>query len=178
MKDMGHADVILGIKLTITSNRLVLSQSHYVDNILEKFDKDNSGVARTPIDMTLHLSKNKGDSVSQLEYSRVIRSLMYLMSCTRPDIAYAVNKPSRYTSNPEAMHWQAIVRVLKYLRHTRGYGLHYTNYSAVLEGYSDANWITDMKDSKSTSGYMFTLGGAAVSWKSSKQTIIQIHNGV
>ena len=64
---------------------------------------------------------------------------MYLMSCTRPDIAYAVNKLSRYTSNPGAMHWQRIMRVLKYLRFTRDYGLHYTRYPAVLEGYSDAN---------------------------------------
>ena len=52
------------------------------------------------------------------------------------------------------------------------YDFHYTGYPIVLEGYSDANWISDSKDSKSTSGYVFTLGGAAVSWKSSKQTCI------
>ncbi|WJZ97445.1 hypothetical protein VitviT2T_016048 [Vitis vinifera] len=172
MKDMGLADVILGIKIKRTSDELILSQSHYVDKILGKFDKDNSGVARTPVDVTLHLSKNKGESVSQVEYSRVIGSLMYLMSCTRPDIAYAVSKLSRYMSNPGAKHWQGIIRVLKYLRFTRDYGLHYTRYPAVLEGYSDANWISNVKDSKSHSGYVFTLGGAAVSWKSSKQTVI------
>ena len=81
------------------------SQSHYVDNILGKFDKDNFGIAKTPVDVTLHLSKNKGESVSQVKYSRVIDNLMYLMSCTRPDIAYTVNKLSRYTSNLEVMHW-------------------------------------------------------------------------
>ena len=59
MKDMGLADVILGIKIKRTFDGLILSQSHYVDNILEKFDKDNSGIARTPVDVTLHLSKNK-----------------------------------------------------------------------------------------------------------------------
>ena len=53
---------------------------------------------------------------------------------------------------------------------TQDYALHYTEYLAVLEGYCDANWITGTKDTKSTSGYVFTLGGAAVSWKSSKQT--------
>ncbi|WJZ99453.1 hypothetical protein VitviT2T_017897 [Vitis vinifera] len=172
MKDMGLADVILGIKIKRTSDELILSQSHYVDKILGKFDKDNSGVARTPVDVTLHLSKNKSESVSQVEYSRIIGSLMYLMSCTRPDIAYAVSKLSRYTSNPGAKHWQGIIRVLKYLRFTRDYGLHYTRYPAVLEGYSDANWISNVKDSKSHSGYVFTLGGAAVSWKSSKQMVI------
>ena len=134
--------------------------------------KNDSGISRTPVDTNLHQSKNKGESVSQLEYSRVIGSLMYLTSCTRPDIANAVSKLSRYTSNPGTDHWKGIVRVLKYLRFTRNHGLHYTRYPAVLEGYTDANWISDMKDSKSTSGYVFTLGGAVVSWKSSKQTCI------
>ena len=172
MKDMGPADVMLGMKISRTSNGLILSQSHYIDMILEKFNKNDSGISRTPVDTNLHLSKNKGESVSQLEYSRVIGSLMYLTSCTRPDIANAVSKLSRYTSNPGIDHWKGIVRVLKYLRFTRNHGLHYTRYPAVLEGYTDANWISDMKDSKSTSGYVFTLGGAAVSWKSSKQTCI------
>ena len=73
-----------------------------------------------------------------------------------------------------AIHWQGIARVLKYLRFTRDYGLHYTRYPIVLEGYSDANWISNVKDSKYHSGYMFTLGGGVVSWKSSKQTVIVI----
>ena len=59
MKDMGPTDVILGIKLIRTSYEPIQSQSHYVDNILEKFDKNNSIIAKTPVDVTLHLSKNK-----------------------------------------------------------------------------------------------------------------------
>ena len=163
MKDMGLADVILRVKILRTSDGLVPSQSHYVDKILDKFSNDDSGVARTPIDVNLHMSKNRGESVSQLEYSRVIGSLMYLMSCTRPDIAYAVSKLSRYTSNPNGDHWKGIVRVLRYLRYTRDYGLHYIRYPAILEGYSDANWISDVKNSKLTSRYVFTLAGAAIS---------------
>ena len=104
MKELGFADVILGIKIKRTSYGLILSQSHYVDNILRKFDKDNSGIAKTPVDITLHFSKNKAKSISQVKYSRVIGSLMYLMSCTGPDIAYAVNKLNKYTSNPGAKH--------------------------------------------------------------------------
>ena len=64
------------------------------------------------------------------------------------------------------------MRVLNYLCFTRDYGLHYIRYPIILEGYSDANWISNVKDSKSHSGYVFTLGGAAISWKSSKQTVI------
>ena len=97
---------------------------------------------------------------------------MYLMNCTRPDIAYAVSKLSRYTSNPREDHWKAIIWVLRYLRFTRDHGLNFTRYLAVLEGYCDANWISDTKDSKSTSGYVITLGNVVVSWKSTKQTKI------
>ena len=97
---------------------------------------------------------------------------MYVMNYTRPYIAYSVSKLSRYMSNPGVDHWKAIIRVLRYLRYTQNYGLHYTRYPTVLEGYSDANWIYDIKDTKSTSGYVCTLGGAAVSWKSSKQMCI------
>uniref|UniRef100_A0A2N9IGB9 Reverse transcriptase Ty1/copia-type domain-containing protein n=1 Tax=Fagus sylvatica TaxID=28930 RepID=A0A2N9IGB9_FAGSY len=130
MKDLGVADVILGIKITRTSDGLVLSQSHYIKKVLEKFGRYDDSPVKTPVDL------------------------------------------SRYTSNPGEDHWKAIIRVLRYLKYTLNYGVHYTRYPAVLEGYSDANWISDTNDTKSTSGYVFTLGGAAVSWKSSKQTCI------
>ena len=64
---------------------------------------------------------------------------MYLMSCTKPNIAYVVNKLSKYTSNPGAKLCQRIMRVLKYLQFTRDYGLYYMRYPVVLEGYNDAN---------------------------------------
>ncbi|CAH9144967.1 unnamed protein product [Cuscuta epithymum] len=172
MKDMGLADLILGIKIIRGPDGLTLSQSHYVDKILNKFNKDDYQEARTPLDKNVHLTKNRGECISQIEYARIIGSLMYLMSCTRPDTAFVVSKLSRYTSNPGDEHWKAIVRVFRYLRKTQNLGLHYGRYPAVLEGYSDASWISDIKDSKSTSGYVFTLAGAAVSWKSSKQTLI------
>ncbi|PHT58631.1 putative disease resistance protein RGA4 [Capsicum baccatum] len=63
-------------------------------------------------------------------------------------------------------------RVLGYLKYTQDYTLHYNKYPAVLEGYSDANWITGSNEVKSMSGYVFTIGGGAVCWKSSKQTCI------
>ena len=145
-----------------------------MDKILEKFNKDDSGVARTPLDNSLHLSKNRGKSTSQVEYSRVIESLMYLMSCTRPDIAYTISRLSRYTSNPSADHWKVIVKILRYLQYTHNYKLHYTRYPTILEGYNDANYISDIKYSNSTNGYVLTLTSAIVSWKSSNHTVITI----
>ena len=143
-----------------------------MDKILEEFNANDSNIARTPIDTSEHLAKNRGAHVQQLEYSRIIGNLMYLMSCTRPDLAYVVNKLSRYTSNRSSSHRNCMTRLLRYLRYTRECGLYYNRYPTVIEGHCDANWISDMNDSRSTSGYVFTLGGASISWKSSKQIVI------
>ncbi|KAK8277347.1 hypothetical protein V6Z12_D10G260900 [Gossypium hirsutum] len=94
------------------------------------------------------------------------------MTCTRPDIAYAIGKLSRYTNNPSSLHWQALNRVLRYLKKTINYGLCYNGYPPVLEGYSDASWITSLEDHASTSGWIFILGGGVISWGSKKQTCI------
>ena len=69
-------------------------------------------------------------------------------------------------------HWSALERVFKYLKDTINYGIHYFGFLAVVEGFSDVNWIYDSDETKSTSGYVFTLGGVAFSWKSTKQSII------
>jgi hypothetical protein len=97
---------------------------------------------------------------------------MYLAGATRPDISFDVNKLSRFTSNPGSDHWCALERVMRYLRGTSTYGLHYTGYPTVLERYSDSNWISDADEIKATSGYVFTIGGVVVSWRSRKQTIL------
>ena len=87
MKDLGVADVILGMKISRKFDGLVLSQSHYVKKILEKFKTYDDSLVRTPIDVNLHLTKNRGQGISQLEYLRIRGSLMYIMNYTRPYIA-------------------------------------------------------------------------------------------
>nr|CAN79527.1 hypothetical protein VITISV_044108 [Vitis vinifera] len=69
-------------------------------------------------------------------------------------------------------HWTTVRRVLKYLRGTINYGLYFSGFPSVLEGFSDANWISNSNEMKSTSGYVFILGGSAVSWKFAKKTCI------
>ena len=97
---------------------------------------------------------------------------MYLASTTRPDISFVLCKLSRFVSTPGDDHWHALERVLRYLKGTMTYGIQYTGYPKVLEGYCDANWISDADELHATSGYVFLLGGGAVSWKSCKQTIL------
>ena len=125
------------------------------------------------MDPSVKLMPNKGMAVSQLEYSQAIGCLMYAMTSTYPDIAYAVGRLSRYTSNPSTQHWQVIQRVFKYLKGTIDYGLCYLGYPSFLEGYSNASWITQIvEDHSSTTVWVFLLGGGAISWASKKQTCI------
>ena len=99
-----------------------------------------------------------------------------MANCNKPNISYDVERLSRYTKSPNESHWTAIERVFRYLKGSVNYGLHYSGFPAVLEGYSDANWVSDSDETKATSGYVFTLGGGAVAWKSSKQTVITKSN--
>jgi hypothetical protein len=173
MKDLGEADVILNIKLVREGDGgLTLLQSHYVEDVLSRFGYSDWKPAPTPYDASTILKKNKRIIRDQLKYSQIIGSLMYLASATRPDILFAVSKLSRFVSNPGDDHWRALERAMRYLKGTSNYGIHYFGNLKVVEGYSDSNWISDADEIKVTSGYVFTLGGGAVSWKSCKQTIL------
>ncbi|GJY04448.1 hypothetical protein Tco_0370388 [Tanacetum coccineum] len=169
---MREADVILGIRIKHESNGIAISQSHYIEKVLKKFNYFDCTIVSTPMDTSEKLMPTNSQIVSQLEYSRVIDCLMYAMTCTWPDIAFVVGKLSRYTSNPGTQHWQAIQRVLKYLKKIIDYRLTYTGYPSVLEGYTDARWISNTEDNSSTNGWVFLLGGGAISWASKKQTCI------
>ncbi|KAL0378959.1 UNVERIFIED_CONTAM: Retrovirus-related Pol polyprotein from transposon TNT 1-94 [Sesamum radiatum] len=142
MKDIGEADVILGIRIIRENKGISISQSHYIEKVLKKFNCFDCNPVSTPIDPSVKLMPNTGKAVFQLEYSKMIGCLMYAMTNTRPDIAYAVGKLSRFTSNPSTHRWQAIRR------------------------------ITNVEDHSSTSGWVFLLGGGAISWASKKQTCI------
>jgi hypothetical protein len=163
MNDLGEADVILNIKLNKNESGITLWQSHYIEKILSRFGFIDSKSSSTPYDPSVILRKNKNKPTDQLRYSQIIGSLMYLASVTRPDISFAVSKLSRFMSNPGIDHWHALERVMRYLCGTMSYGIHYLGHAAVLEGYSDTNWISDVDDIKVTSGYVFTFGGGAVS---------------
>ena len=163
MKDLGMADLILNTKIIRSTNRIEMSQSHYVDKILNKFNYSNIQPVFTPFDPSIYLKKNLGEPILQSQYAQIIGSLGFLANYTRPDIAYAVNRLSRYTHNHNKDHWIALERVLRYLKGTKSYSLKFSGFSTVLEGYSNANWIGDSSDVKSTTRYVFLLGGAVVS---------------
>jgi hypothetical protein len=106
-----------------------------------------------------------------IPYASAVRSLMYAQVCTRPDIAFITGLIGRFQTNPGLKHWEANKKALCYLQGTKNLMLTYRK-SDELEsmGYADADFASG-DSRKSTSGYIFTLAGGAISWKSSKQTI-------
>jgi hypothetical protein len=182
MKDLGEASYILGIKIyRDRSRRLIgLSQSTYLDKILKKFRMDESKKGFLPMLPGKVLSKTQGPATAEerermtnIPYASAVGSIMYAMLCTRPDIAHAVSLTSRYQSDPGMEHWTAVKNILKYLKRTKDMFLCYGgDQELVVNGYTDASWNTDPDDSKSQSGYVFILNGAAVSWARSKQCTV------
>ncbi len=107
-----------------------------------------------------------------MPYLSAIGALMYLANNTRPDIAFAVNLLARFSSSPTRRHWKGIKHVLRYLQGTPDMGLYYpkTN-NPELVGYADAGFMSDPHKGRSQTGYVFTCGGTAISWRSVKQTL-------
>ena len=178
MKDLGEASYVLGIKLYRDRERKLigLSQSTYIDKILERYNFGNCKTANIPFRHGIHLSKkmcpqteDEKIRMSNQPYASCLGSIMYAMLCTRPDISYAVSVTSRYQSNPGNDHWMAIKHVLKYLKGTKDKFLIYGGDELQVNGYTDSDFQSDPDDRKSTSGFVFTLNGGVVCWKSSKQ---------
>ncbi|KAJ9557299.1 hypothetical protein OSB04_011913 [Centaurea solstitialis] len=120
------------------------------------------------------VSSQDQDKMKSVPYASAIGSIMYAMLCTRPDVAYSVSVTSRYQQNPGEPHWVAVKNILKYLRRTKEMFLVFGGSEDEISviGYSDASFQTDRDDFRSQSGYVFTLNGGAISWKSSKQDTI------
>ena len=116
------------------------------------------------------------EEVDQKKYQAAVGSLLYLSTQTRPYIAFAVGNVARFCSESTQVYFSAVKRIMRYLKGTHDLGLLYCKHSTALAciGYSDADWGGSLDDRKSTSGYVFQLSGAAVSWRSRKQACVAL----
>ena len=183
MKDLGSAKQILGmrIKRDTKSRTLVLSQAEYINKVLSRFNMQNAKPVSTPLGVHFRLSKEQSPKtekertyMEKVPYASAIGSLMYAMVCTRPDIAQAVGAVSRYMNNPGKVHWEAVKWILRYLRGTTEKALCFKGGDTTLTGYVDADLAGNVDIRKSTTGYVYTLGGTAVSWVSQLQKIVAL----
>jgi hypothetical protein len=183
MKDLGPAKQILGMQIVRDrkTKKLWLSQERYVERVLERFNMKEAKPVSTPLASHFKLSKKscpstveEREKMAGIPYSSAVGSLMYAMVCTRPDIAHAVGVVSRFLSNPGKDHWEAVKWILRYLRGTSKLCLCFGNSKPVLEGFTDADMAGDLDGRKSTSGYLFTFAGGAVSWQSKLQKCVAL----
>ncbi|XP_042012165.1 secreted RxLR effector protein 161-like [Salvia splendens] len=144
-----------------------------------------SRTVSTPLGQQFQLCASQGpksdaevDEMKNIPYANIIGSVMYVMICTRPDLAHAVSVTSRYMSNPGKSHWQALKWMLRYLKGSSEYGISYKGFrdqtKEVLEGFCDSDYASNKDNRKSQTGYIFTMYGSAVSWKSNLQSVVAL----
>nr|GEW78781.1 retrotransposon protein, putative, Ty1-copia subclass [Tanacetum cinerariifolium]GEX60299.1 retrotransposon protein, putative, Ty1-copia subclass [Tanacetum cinerariifolium]GEX60716.1 retrotransposon protein, putative, Ty1-copia subclass [Tanacetum cinerariifolium] len=183
MKDLGEAAYILGIKIyRDTSRRLIsLYQSAYIKKILKQYCMENSKCGSIHMKEKLKLSKSQGAStptelkcMQNVPYASAVGSIMYVVRCTRPDVAFAQNVTSRFQQNLGDLHWTTVKKIVKYLKNTKDMFLVYggdLKRELRVSCYTDAGYMTDADDLKSQTRYVFILNGGAVDWKSAKKII-------
>ena len=183
MKDMGPAKQILGMQISRDrkNKKIWLSQKKYIEKVLERFSMSNAKPVGSPLAGHFKLcseqspsSDEEKEKMQKVPYASAVGSLMYAMVCTRPDIAYAVGVTSRFLANPGKEHWAAVKWIFKYLRGSSKVCLSFGGGPPALTGYTDADMARDIDTRKSTSGYVLTFAGGAVSWQSRLQRCIAL----
>lgn len=182
-RDLGPASSFLGMSIQRdhASRTIRLGQERLVTDLLSNFGMTDCKPKAVPISTCTQMTKaGEPLDTSRYPYSTLVGSLLYLSVCTRPDISQAVGALAKYLSCPTVDHWRIAVGVLRYIRGTANYGLWFggniddTVSKDVLElhGFCDADFAGDLDTRRSTTGYVFTLSGGAISWSSRRQQTV------
>ncbi|KAJ9507247.1 hypothetical protein QJQ45_006215 [Haematococcus lacustris] len=167
----------LGMRITrdLEAGTLKLDQQHYIEQLLDRFSMTAANGRVLPMTPGTRLVKEGSplDSSSAHRYRELVGALLYASTCTRPDIAFAVGQLSRFMQAPTQQHQQVAFGLLRYLKRTAEMGLVYSRSSSPqLQGYVDADYAGDPDSMRSTTGSVFVLNGAAVTWRSKLQTTV------
>ena len=184
---LGEPKLVVGIALhrDRAKKTITLSQTALIDKIISAYGQVDARTASTPIahgtqllkpDPTIQQDEAERERLAVLPYRSLVGSLMYVAAGSRPDIMFTVSKLSRFLDCYREAHWQAAVRVVRYLKGTRTMGLVLGGSSPSLSliGYCDSDYANDpgAEGRRSVAGYCFLLGSGAVSWSSKKQKTI------
>ena len=176
MKDLGKTKYCLGLQIEHKSNGILILQSTYVEKVLKQFNMDKAHPLSSPMivrsldakkDPFRPKEENEALLSPEVPYLSAIGALLYLAQCTRLDIAFLVNLLTRFSSAPTRRHWNGLKHILHYLHGTIDLGLFYSNEST-LKGYADSGYLSDPHKARSQTGYVFTCGNTAISWRSTK----------
>ncbi|CAI7840827.1 unnamed protein product [Closterium sp. NIES-53] len=175
--DLGELRSYLGLQITRDRARrtITLNKSHMVHQVLQRFGFQYSLPELTPLSTSHSLSAPSSDESVEPSgpYPELVGCLMYLMTCTRPDLAYPLSLLVRYVApdRHRKVHWDAAKRVLRYLCSTLGMGLVLGGRGpVVLTGHADASWVDDSATQRLSQGYTFSLGSGSVSWWSTRSS--------
>lgn len=174
MTDLGEMKYFLRVEIQQSATGIHICQRKYAREVLNRFGMGNCNIVRNPIVPSSKLSKEGGGAkVDSTLYKQLIGSLMYL-TASRPDLTYVVCLISRFMAHPKEAHLSAAKRVLRYLKGTTELGVFYRRGGAELVAYTDSDYVGDVDDRRSTSGFVFMLSDDAVSWSSRQQSIVTL----
>lgn len=176
MTDLQEIRYFIGIKIDREENKVHLSQSAYIENVLRKFKMDECNPVSSPLPSTLNYEALNSDIRCDAPCQSAIGCLMYIMLCTRPDLSTAVNILSRYSNKNNEELWQCLKRVLRYLKGSADLKLTFiatSKYNEHLIGYVDSDWGGCQNDRKSTTGYLFKMFDTdLICWNTRKQASV------
>ena len=158
---------------------LRLSQTYYIKKVVTNFRMEGAKPTATPIGAHFKLSamKEPEEAIDTdiVPYASAVGSIMYAMVGSRPDLAYAIGLVSRFMSRPGEFHWEAVKWLLRYMKGSTEVQLVYSQEKVFkIQGYCDSDYPGDRDGSRSLFGYVFTIGGNVVSWRSSLQPMVAL----
>jgi hypothetical protein len=159
---------------------LKLSQKAYLENVVKKFSMHACNPTPSPIvrgdkygSFQSPRNQYEIDQMKSIPYASAVESLVYAQVCTRSDLAFVTGMLDRYQKNLDISHWNGIKKALRYIQGTKGLMLTYERSDSLkIVGYSNLDFVGCLDTDRSTSGYVFKLAGGAISWSSSKQTVM------
>ena len=174
VKLLGEFESVLGthVKIDVEQGIVTMSKKHYLETKACEFGQENAKEETTPMVYGLTLEKATQKPDKNYPYRAMIGGLLYAANTSRPDIAFAVGYLARFSDCHEEKHWQAGMRILRYLNHTSDLIITYRRGQGTtfnITAYADASFAMDTVDYKSTSGYAIYLNGNLISWRSTKQ---------
>ncbi|XP_071694770.1 uncharacterized mitochondrial protein AtMg00810-like [Rutidosis leptorrhynchoides] len=159
MKNLGEIGCFLGLEVDKLEKGYLISQRGYARSLLKRFNMEESKPMTTPMEPNLKMKKGQGKELKDAKlFRQLVGSLIYL-TITRLEIAYSVGIVSQFMQCPTNVHLDADKRILRYVKGSFGHGLWYEKCDDYfLNGFVDADWMGDVNDCHSTSGYSFNMG--------------------
>lgn len=173
---MVNAGCFLGIEIDqLDDGSIFIHQNGYAKRVLERFNMKDCNAVAIPGDPNQKMSKFADEPDAEFPYRQAIGSLMYLATCTRPDICHAIGVASRFMEHPKEVHVNAVKRILKYVKGTPDYGILYESENSIqLNGFSDSDYAGNIDTRKSTTGYVFLFNTGIISWCSKSQKCVTL----